>query len=83
MSLIGNLLLLVILIPILIFLIAFIGFNSFSSKFSKCNKCGTISFGSNSTCINCGEYISNQDSNDDILENPSETTIEIKAEEVK
>ena len=82
-SLIGNILLLIILIPILIFLIAFIVFNSFSSKFNTCNKCGSISLGSNNTCMNCGADLGNQNTNDEILENPSETTIEIKAEEVK
>ena len=84
LSLIGNLLLLVFLIPLLIFLIVLISFNSLKSKVKTCNKCGTISIGINNTCINCGADL------DDIikkthenLKKPSETTIEVQAEEIK
>ena len=83
-SLLGNLLLLVLLIPLLIFLIALISFNSLKSKLNTCNQCGTISYGVNNTCMNCGADL------DDInlknfknLQKPSETTIEVKAEEIK
>ena len=84
LSLIGNLLLLVFLVPLLIFLILLISFNSLKSKVNTCNKCGTISLGINNTCINCGADL------DDIikkthesLKKPSETTIEVQAEEIK
>ena len=84
LSLIGNLLLLILLVPLLIFLILLISFNSLKSKVNTCNKCGTISLGINNTCINCGADL------DDIikkthesLKKPSETTIEVQAEEIK
>ena len=84
LSIVGNLLLLIFLIPLLIFLIVLISFNSLKSKVNTCNKCGTISLGINNTCINCGADL------DDIikkthesLKKPSETTIEVQAEEIK
>ena len=83
-SFIGNMLLLLLLIPLLIFLIAFISFNSFKSKVKTCNKCGTASFSLNDTCMNCGTDLGNLNiENSDELNKPSETTIEVKAEEVK
>ena len=83
-SFIGNMLLLLLLIPLLIFLIAFISFNSFKSKVKTCNKCGTTSFSLNDTCMNCGADLGNLNiENCDELNKPSETTIEVKAEEVK
>ena len=83
-SFIGNILLLILLIPVLIFLIAFISFNSFKSKVKTCNKCGTASFSLNDTCMNCGTDLGNLNiENSDELNKPSETTIEVKAEEVK
>ena len=83
-SLIGNFLLLILLVPILIFLIALIGFNSLNSKVKTCNKCGAVSLGINRTCTNCGADLSNENAkNFENHKQPSETTIEIKAEEVK
>ena len=83
-SLLGNLLLLVLLIPLLIFLIALISFNSLKSKLNTCNQCGTISFGVNNTCINCGADLDDINlKNFENLKKPSETTIEVKAEEIK
>ena len=84
LSLIGNLLLLVFLVPLLIFLILLISFNSLKSKVNTCNQCGTISLGINNTCMNCGANL--EDLNPKSSENltkPSETTIEVKAEEIK
>ena len=84
LSLIGNLLLLVCLIPILIFLIILISFNSLKSKINTCNQCGTISLGINNTCINCGADLDNINTkSSESLKKPSETTIEVKAEEIK
>ncbi len=82
-SFLGNILLLLFLIPLLIFLIAFIGFNSMKANINTCNQCGTISFGINDTCINCGANLNdiNQE-NVEKFNKPSETTIEIKAEEI-
>ena len=83
-SLVGNFLLLIFLIPLLILLIALISFNSLKSKVKTCNQCGTISLGINNNCMNCGADL--DDINSKNFENskkPSETTIEINAEEVK
>ena len=84
LGLIGNLLLLVFLIPLLIFLILLISFNSLKSKINTCNQCGTISLGINNTCTNCGADLDDINrKNSEALRKPSETTIEIKAEEIK
>ena len=84
LSLIGNLLLLVFLVPLLIFLILLLSFNSLKSKVNTCNKCGTISLGINNTCMNCGADLEKKESNNsEILKKPSETTIEVIAEEIK
>ena len=84
LSLIGNLLLLVFLVPLLIFLILLISFNSLKSKVNTCNQCGTLSLGINNTCINCGAELDDiNPKSDDSLKKPSETTIEVKAEEIK
>ena len=84
LSLIGNLLLLVFLVPLLIFLILLISFNSLKSKVNTCNQCGTISLGINNTCMNCGADLENMNSNrSESFKKPSETTIEVKAEEIK
>ena len=84
LSLIGNLLLLVFLVPLLIFLILLISFNSLKSKVNTCNQCGTVTLGINNTCMNCGADLENTNSkSSEILKKPSETTIEVKAEEIK
>ena len=82
-SLISNVLLLVFLVPLLIFLISLIYFNSLKSKVNTCNQCGAISFEINNICIKCGANLNNINENQfENLKKPSETTIEIKAEEV-
>ena len=84
LSLVGNLLLLLFLIPLLILLVLLISFNSLKSKVNTCNQCGSITLGINNTCMNCGADL--KDTNlktSESLKNPSETTIEVKAEEVK
>ena len=84
LSLIGNLLLLIFLIPLLIFLILLISFNSFKSKLKTCNQCGTVSLGLENTCMNCGADLDNiNPKKSEAFKKPSETTIEIKAEEIK
>ena len=83
-SIIGNFLLLILLIPILLLIVAFISFNSLKEKMKFCNQCGTISLGVNNNCINCGADLSNINTkNYDNVNNPQETTIEVKAEEIK
>ena len=81
---IGNIFLIIFLVPVLIFLITLISFNSLKSKVNICNQCGTISVGMNKSCNNCGadlEDINPKSANS--LKKPSETTIEVKAEEIK
>ena len=82
-SLLGNILLLLFLIPLLLLLIVFIGFNSYKSKIDTCNECGALSFGLNDTCMNCGAELNNLSKKNGIDTKPSESTIEIKAEEIK
>ena len=82
-SFIGNILLLIFLIPLLIILVAFISFNSFKSKIKTCDKCGLISIGNTNTCQNCGANLDDTNiKKSKNIKNPSETTIEVKAEEV-
>ena len=82
LSFLGNIFLLFLLIPLLLLLLAFIGFNSYKSKINTCKNCGSISFNLNETCINCGADFKDLNRNKP-YKNPSESTIEIKAEEVK
>ena len=82
-SFIGNILLLLFLIPLLLFALMFIGFNSFKSKINTCSNCGTISLGLSETCMNCGADLENIKKSSQLDKKPSESTIEVKAEEVK
>ena len=82
LSILGNLLILLFLVPLLLLVLLFIGLNSYKSKINRCNSCGAISFGLNETCINCGEDLNLSRSNQ-IDKKPSESTIEVKAEEIK
>ena len=83
-SLVGNVLLLIFLIPILIFLIALISFNSLKSKVNTCKQCGTVSLGINNICVNCGADLGDiNPKKSETFKKPSETTIEVKAEEIK
>ncbi len=83
-SLIGNVVLLAFLIPLLIFLIILISFNSLKSKVNTCKQCGTVSLGINNNCMNCGADLDDiNPKNPETFKNPSETTIEVKAEEIK
>ena len=84
LNLIGNLLLLIFLIPILILAVLLISFNSLKSKVNTCSQCGTMTIGIDNTCMNCGADLENTNSkSSEILKKPSETTIEVKAEEIK
>ena len=82
-SFLGNILLLLFLIPLLLAILAFMGFNYYKSKINTCNNCGAISLGSSETCINCGANLKDMDNNNQFHKKPSESTIEVKAEEVK
>ena len=81
-SFLGNILLLFFLIPLLLVILVFIGFNSYKSKISTCNNCGAISLGLSENCMNCGANLENISNNSQFDEKPSESTIEVKAEEV-
>ena len=83
LSFLGNVLLLLFLITLLILLLVFIGFNSYKSKFNQCNECGAISLGSSDTCINCGANLNEISKRNKFDKKPSDSTIEIKAEEIK
>ena len=80
---VGNILLLFFLIPLLLVILVFIVFNSYKSKINTCNSCGAISLGLSETCINCGANLENNSNNNQFDKKPSESTIEVKAEEVK
>ena len=82
-SFIGNILLLLLLIPLLLVTLIFIGFNSYKSKINTCNNCGAISLGLSENCMNCGANLENISNNSQFDKNPSESTIEVKAEEIK
>ncbi len=83
LSFFGNILLLLFLIPILLVLIAFVGFNSFKSKINTCSNCGAINIGLNETCTNCGADLEDINKRNKLDTKPSETIIEVKAEEIK
>ena len=83
LSLLGNVIIILFLIPILLLLLIFIGFNSYKSKINKCSNCGTITLGFNETCINCGANLENMIQSKQISKKPSESTIEVEAEEIK
>ena len=78
----GNILLHLFLIPLLLVILVFIGFNSYKSKINTCNSCGAISLGLSKTCMNCGANLENISDNNQFYKKPSESTIEVKAEEV-
>ena len=82
-SFLGNILLLLLLIPLLILILVFIGFNSYKSKLNRCNECGAISLGLSDNCINCGADLNDISKKNQFDVKPSESTIEVKAEEIK
>ena len=82
-SFLGNILLLLLLIPLLLLLLLFIGFNSYKSKINKCSNCGSISVGLSEFCMNCGADLNELDKINQLNKKPSESTIEVKAEEIK
>ena len=59
------------------------GFNSYKSKINTCNSCGALSIGLSETCMNCGVDLENINKRSQLDKKPSESTIEVKAEEVK
>ena len=82
MSFFGNILLLLFLIPLLLLVLVFIGFNSYKSKINTCSNCGAISLGLSQTCMNCGADLENISKKNQLDKKPSESTIDVKAEEI-
>ena len=82
-SFLGNILLLLLLIPLLLAALVIIGINSYKSKINTCKNCGAISFGLSENCSSCGANIENISNNNQLNKKPSETTIEVKAEEIR
>ena len=82
-SFVGNILLLLFLIPLLLLILVFIVFNSYKSKINTCSNCGAISLGLNETCMNCGADLENISKNNQLNKKPSESTIDVSAEEIK
>ena len=82
-SFLGNIILLLFLIPLLLLLLVFIGFSSYKSKINTCSNCGAISLGLSETCINCGTNLENINKKNQLDKKPSESTIDVKAEEIK
>ena len=83
LNFLGNILLLLILVPLLLLLIILIGFNSYKSTINSCSNCGAINLGFSETCMNCGMDLENINKKNQLNEKPSESTIEIEAEEIK
>jgi len=82
-SFVGNILLLLFLIPLLLFVLVFMGFNSYKSKINTCSNCGAISLGLSETCMNCGADLEDINKQNQLDIKPSESTIDVKAEEIK
>ena len=82
-SFVGNILLLLFLITLLLLVLVFMGFNSYKSKINTCRNCGAISLGLSETCMNCGADLENVSKNNQLNKKPSESTIEVEAEEIK
>ena len=82
-SFVGNILLLLFLIPLLLLVLVFIGFNSYKSKINICSNCGAISLGLSETCMSCGADLENKNKKNQLDKKPSESTIEVEAEEIK
>ena len=81
-SFIGNILLLLILVPFLLLLFLLLGFNSYKSQINRCSNCGAVSLGFNETCMNCGYDLRDISKKDKLDKKASESTIEVKAEEI-
>ncbi len=82
-SFLGNILLLLFLIPLLLVILVFIVFNSYKSRINTCKSCGAISLDLSETCMSCGADLENISKRDQLEKRPSESTIDVKAEEIK
>ena len=82
-SFVGNIILLLFLIPLLFVILLFIGFNFYKSKIDTCETCGAINLGLTKTCMNCCADLENINKKNQLDKKPSESTIEVEAEEIK
>ena len=82
-SFLGNIVLIIFLIPVLLLLLVFIGFNSFKSKIITCSNCVAISLNKSRTCMDCGENLHDISDMDQLDKKPSESIIDVNAEEIK
>ena len=82
-GLLSNILLLLFLIPLLIIVLLFLGFTYYKSKINTCSNCGAISLGLSENCVNCGANLNDINTGNQLDKKPSESTIEVQAEEIK
>ena len=82
-SIFSNILIILFLIPVLLLLLLFIGYSSYKSRINTCNNCGAISLGLSDTCMNCGAKLEDISKKNQLNQKPSESIIEINAEEIK
>mgnify|MGYP001230385112 CR=1 FL=1 len=82
-SFLGNILLLLFLIPLFLIILLILSFNFYKSKIKTCQNCGAISLGLSKNCTNCGTNLEESSQVENLNKKPSESTIEIKAEEIK
>ena len=82
-GLLSNILLLLFLIPLLIIVLLFLGFTYYKSKINTCSNCGAISLGLSENCMNCGANLNDINKGNKLDKKPSESTIEVQAEEIK
>ena len=82
-GLLSNILILLFLIPLLIIVVVFLGFSYYKSKINTCSDCGAISLGLSENCMNCGANLNDVNTGNQLDKKPSESTIEVKAEEIK
>ena len=82
-GLLSNILILLFLIPLLIIVVVFLGFSYYKSKINTCSDCGAISLGLSENCMNCGANLNDINTGNQLDKKPSESTIEVQAEEIK
>ena len=82
-GLLSNILLILFLIPLLIIVLLFLGFTYYKSKINTCSNCGAISLGLSENCMNCGANLNDINTGNKLDKKPSESTIEVQAEEIK
>ena len=83
LGVLSNILLLLFLIPLLIIVLVFLGFTYYKSKINTCSNCGAISLGLSENCMNCGANLNDINTGNKLDKKPSESTIEVQAEEIK